>query len=724
MEPIRKYSGLVLLFLLCGTHSPVSAGIRPSFGIEVCSWNATHIVVATEGKTIDGVFRVLESWRGDLNPGDTIKIPELASFKPPSSRAVSDPWYEKRNSDQGLFVTGERMVLFLKKESSGSTLEADHSSLPSPASMRWKSSSFYNEMNVSVVWIEEGKTFGFVQVMNPGPSLLISLGLSEDELKNRALEIKYIEDSFLQTAAIADPANRAEALASFARHPLYLVRNATFEALKTSGKAALPVLRRMLADDSLLGVHSEVVGLLVEAGRGEVGPDLTELIEKNLAFWRATGPALKKGWWNGEGFDSWEDAVPLRDRYSEVYSAFLALRKRPSRESEAVVAQFRDFWHSLPQLEEIGSNQMTQACDEVLRELDRLKSNVNAIRFEGLRVFDDSELLKALSEEQVATNGLPLSPKQVEQAQSTIKKVMASRGYRHATVVARNDQSDPNLKTLIFVINEGAPVGIAEIRFAGSKVFSSSELLARMRKCMVGEEPDGVNIYNAAEFDFCLRGLDNFARSRGYLEARFHDPEIEETKDGLVITAHADEGKLYMLGEITVEGAKAVPADRVRAMLSVQPGEIANGEMIGKWLFEDLKRTYGEIGHIEYTAEVEPEFKEAGNGANEGIVDFKVTIDEGRQFRVNVIRFEGSRLPEKELLSLLPIRAGDVFNQRLFEESIERLNKSGRFELIDKDRDTNFTTDEEQGLINIVIKLNNRDGEAAPEQSSLNRHQP
>src|SRR6266508_1230362 len=97
MEPIRKYSGLVLLFLLCGNHSPVSAGIRPSFGIEVCSWNATHIVVATEGKTIDGVFRVLESWRGDLNPGDTIKIPELASFKPRSSRAVSEPWAEPVN---------------------------------------------------------------------------------------------------------------------------------------------------------------------------------------------------------------------------------------------------------------------------------------------------------------------------------------------------------------------------------------------------------------------------------------------------------------------------------------------------------------------------------------------------------------------------------------------------------------------------------------------------
>lgn len=722
MKPIPKYSALVFLFLLCGSHSLVSAGIRPSFDLETCSWNATHIVVVTEGKTIDGVFRVLESWKGDLYSGDTIKVPELASFKAPSSRAVSDAWYEEQKNNQGLFVTGERMVLFLKKVSSGSTSEAGDSGPPSSASIRWKSSSFYDEMNVSVVWIETEKAFGFVQVMNPGPSLLISLGLSEEELKNRALDIKDIQGSFLQTAAIADPAKRSEALASFVHHSLHQARGAALEALGRSGKPALPVLRRMLADDSLLDIHPELIDVLAEVGKDDVGPDLTELIEKGLEFWRQTGPVLKKGWWNGKGFDSWEDAVPLRDRYSEVYSALLALRRRPYRESETIVIQFRDFWRSLPQLEEIGSDQMTQACDEVLRELDRLKSSANAIRFEGLRVFDESDMLKALREKRVMTQGSPLSAEQIEQAQTTLKKLMASRGYTHATVLARNDQSDPNLKTLTFVVSEGAPVSVAEIRFPDNHAFSSSELSARTRKCLAGEEPDGANIYDAEELDVCLRRLGNFVRSKGYLQARFHDPESEETKDGLVITIHADEGMLYKVGEITIEGAKVVPTSRIRTMLSLQPGHVANGEMIAKWLFEDLKKVYGEIGHIEYTADVEPEFREAANGGNEGIVDFKVSIEEGQQFRVHAIKFEGSGLPEKELLGLLLIQAGDVFNQRLFEESIDQLNNLGRFGLIDKDRDTDFRTNEEEGLIDIAIKLNTRDDEMEPGDLSRHRH--
>jgi outer membrane protein assembly factor BamA len=122
--------------------------------------------------------------------------------------------------------------------------------------------------------------------------------------------------------------------------------------------------------------------------------------------------------------------------------------------------------------------------------------------------------------------------------------------------------------------------------------------------------------------------------------------------------------------------------------------------------------------------DLEPEFKAATNGANEGVVDFKVTIDEGRQFRLREIRFQGSNLPEKELLSLLRIRAGDIFNQRLFEESIDELNKLGRYDLIDKDRDSDFSTDEELGLIDLVIKLNNRDSEVGPGQSALNSRQP
>jgi hypothetical protein len=55
---------------------PALAAIRPSFGLDFCSWNATHIVLA-EITPRDDKFHVLESWKGNLHPGDLIRLPQL-----------------------------------------------------------------------------------------------------------------------------------------------------------------------------------------------------------------------------------------------------------------------------------------------------------------------------------------------------------------------------------------------------------------------------------------------------------------------------------------------------------------------------------------------------------------------------------------------------------------------------------------------------------------------
>ena len=85
---MRVLSTLTLLLLLLVLSPSASAGIRPSFYAEECSWRATDIVVVSEGKKIDGIFEVLETWKGDLQPGETITIPEMAEFKAKDARLM------------------------------------------------------------------------------------------------------------------------------------------------------------------------------------------------------------------------------------------------------------------------------------------------------------------------------------------------------------------------------------------------------------------------------------------------------------------------------------------------------------------------------------------------------------------------------------------------------------------------------------------------------------
>src|SRR5262245_30388928 len=94
---------------------PTFAEILPSFRLDASGWHATHIVVVTEGEKIDGKVRVLESWRGDLRPGDRLDLPDLAAFAPLQSRVINTAFAAKPVPGQPKHVTGQRMVLFLRR---------------------------------------------------------------------------------------------------------------------------------------------------------------------------------------------------------------------------------------------------------------------------------------------------------------------------------------------------------------------------------------------------------------------------------------------------------------------------------------------------------------------------------------------------------------------------------------------------------------------------------
>jgi outer membrane protein insertion porin family len=272
-----------------------------------------------------------------------------------------------------------------------------------------------------------------------------------------------------------------------------------------------------------------------------------------------------------------------------------------------------------------------------------------------------------------------------------------------STAVGQSAQEPPTGRPELR-LRKPAPDPVGEIRFTGNRIFSSKELATRMRGFLQHYEQSAKG-YDAEVFDYYLRQLSSFIRSRGYLQARLGEPTKELTEGRLVLTVPVDEGTLYRLGEIKIEGAMNLNRERVRAMLSLQPGDIVSGEEIGKWLYEDLNELYGEMGFIQYTAEPVPEFRVVDHAKNEGLVDFKVAIEEGQQFRLRSIRFDGSNISEKELHAFLLIRSGDVFNQLLLEKSVNQLNETKWFEMIDKDKDIEYKTDEEESLLDITLRL-------------------
>src|SRR5206468_10037748 len=138
-------------------------------------------------------------------------------------------------------------------------------------------------------------------------------------------------------------------------------------------------------------------------------------------------------------------------------------------------------------------------------------------------------------------------------------------------------------------------------------------------------------------------------------------------------------------------------------------GDVANGEKISKSLFENLKKAYGAQGFIEYSAELNPVFKDNPTNPNEGVADFTIVIDEGKQFTLNRLEFIGNTFTRDNVMRReVLINEGDIYNQTNWEYSIIKLNQLGYFNPIDKDKDADFRTDEEQATVSLTLKVSEK----------------
>jgi hypothetical protein len=345
-------AGLPLLVWVAWA-APAFAAILPSFHLDTSGWYATHIVVVTEGKEIDGKVRVLESWRGDLRPGDRLDLPDLAAFAPLKARTINTPFAEPAPG-QPTHVTGQRMVLFLRKAAAGG-----------PARGSWTAASGAG-MRVSLAWVEGEQTYACVQWINPGPNDPIPLNMTERQLRERVRQLDRLRADLGRAAAGPDAGKRAFALCPFLDSAVDAARQAAFQSLGECGEPALPTFRRLLADGSLGRRHWELVRALGKVRGRQAGQELAVLLGRELAFWQREGPRLPPGWWNGGGLE-WADVERFRDRYGVALEAVRGLGEGGHREGRQAVREFRYFWRSLAQLREI--EQMGEECDHVLAKL-------------------------------------------------------------------------------------------------------------------------------------------------------------------------------------------------------------------------------------------------------------------------------------------------------------------------------------------------------------------
>ena len=255
----RGFRFLLPLLLVLANQSAVFAWVQPSFGGHACTWDATHIVVVTEGEKIDGVVEVLESWKGDLKKGDVITVPQLAAFAPKEKRLIAEKLFQDERPGRLTHVTCSRIVLFLIKEE-----ETDGAGALKvkwlPANLYWK------KMDVSMLWVEQKQVYGFWQQENPGPSELIPFGKTEGKLHEDVANLVKIQVALRSATRPFDQAKAEYAMKLLVHCPSQYVKDAGVTEVGLCGKVAGPLLKNLLQNPDWAASRPVIFTALAEAG--------------------------------------------------------------------------------------------------------------------------------------------------------------------------------------------------------------------------------------------------------------------------------------------------------------------------------------------------------------------------------------------------------------------------------------------------------------------------
>lgn len=355
------------------------------------------------------------------------------------------------------------------------------------------------------------------------------------------------------------------------------------------------------------------------------------------------------------------------------------------------------------------------------------RPRVKQIYYSGINAISKSDILDRFKQDKVGLSPeSQYDPTKVKKAEVSIKALESEHGHQFATVRSEIRPLPPASVDLTFVVREGPKVKVGRIKFEGNHHVTTRELRHAMRFTRPIGIPHSIFLenlfaktYDATKLDDDMELVREDLQNHGYFKANVGEPQTVIRDTGhegfhipllqhgpgkaMDITVPIDEGERYRLGEITFKGNKAITNTKaLRALFPLKDGDIFNRQKIAKGL-ENLKNAYGTQGFINFTSIPTPTFDE-----QKKTVAFEIDIDEGKQFSVRRIEFEGNTTTrDKVIRRELLLEEGQRYNEQYWKLSLQRLNQLGFFDQIKPDdpSTTERHLDEKEGTVDLTLKL-------------------
>ncbi len=355
---------------------------------------------------------------------------------------------------------------------------------------------------------------------------------------------------------------------------------------------------------------------------------------------------------------------------------------------------------------------------------------VRTIKYDGNKSVSESDILDAFKEKKV---GLVVEsqydPNKVQRARNVLLDLLAAHGHLSAKVDPQLRRVPPSSLELTFKIDEGPKVKVGEIDIVGNTAFSDKDVIRAMKNLHPFGIPHSIlfesmfaKTYDPSKLDEDKSRVQVFYQDHGYFTARvtesmvtmrktggegMHIPLFHPNKPGTAadVSITVEEGKLYHLNNITFTGVKffRTPEALMTPLFQMAKGDVFSTVKLRKGL-ENMRKLYGDFGFIDFVAE--PSFEPM---ADSGQMDMSLSVDEGHQFFVRRIDFSGNLTTRDKIIRRqLLIDEGQIFNNRLWELSILRLNQLGYFDPLKAEDAADIKRDTKTNTVDITLKVKER----------------
>jgi outer membrane protein insertion porin family len=405
----------------------------------------------------------------------------------------------------------------------------------------------------------------------------------------------------------------------------------------------------------------------------------------------------------------------------ETVKARMFTRAGDVYDPQAIERDFNSLWNT-GYFDDIRFEREDTPKGVILHVYVTEKPTIREIKYDGLSSVSQSDVLDRFKKDKVGlTQESQYDPTKVKKAEVVLKELLAEHGRQFATIRTEVHRLPPAAVSIDFVVKEGPKVKVGRIKFVGDKKLKSREL----RSAMKNTKPIGIphslilenlfaRTYDSSKLEEDTERVRYYYQTKGYFKVLVDDPktQIRDTKPGFPylarhggkvvdITVPVEEGDRYRLGTITFKNPKAITNIKaLRAQFPIKDGDIFNRDSIAKGL-ENLRKAYGSLGFINFSAVPETSIDEQHK-----TVSLNIDLDEGKQFYVRRIEFQGNTTTrDKVIRRELVLEEGALYNEKLWELSLLRLNQLNYFEPLKVEQDSDVKQNVQDATVDLTLKV-------------------